>query len=209
MEEMFDISEYKRIAIMGGTFDPIHYGHLVTAEAVAYEYNIDKVIFIPSGNPPHKDREISGREHRYLMTQLATLNNFDFLVSRLEIERIGKTYTIDTIKELRKNYAPNAEIYFITGADAIHEILTWKDAEELLQLCSFVAATRPGYDAAALRDIIDDIKIQYQSRIHFLATPSLDISSSDVRERVALDKPIRYMVPHEVEYYIRKFGLYK
>lgn len=197
------------LAIMGGTFDPIHYGHLVTAEAVRHEYNIDQILFMPTGHPPHKsEKNISYSEHRYLMTVLATATNPGFDVSRLEIDRKGVTYTIDTIKELRKVYGTQTELFFITGADALNHIFTWKDAEELLRLCTFVAVTRPDYHKEKLAEKIKVIRDYYKSKIHFLEVPALSISSTDIRFRVKNNMPIKYLLPESVEKYIYKFKLY-
>lgn len=199
----------KRIAVMGGTFDPIHMGHLVTAEAVRHEYAIDEVVFVPTGNPPHKSSvSITSAEHRYLMTVLATAANEHFHVSRIEIDRKGTTYTVDTIKELQTLYGKNTEIYFITGADAIHEILTWKNSEELLTLCTFVAVTRPGYKKQALMEKVEELKNKYNSPIKFLEVPALSISSSEIRYRVKDQRPIKYLVTSSVENYIGKHHLY-
>lgn len=199
----------KKIAIMGGTFDPIHMGHLVTAEAVRHEFDIDEVIFVPTGTPPHKSSvSITSSEHRYLMTVLATAGNPQFNVSRIEIDRIGTTYTVDTIKELSKLYGLNVKLYFITGADAIHEILTWKNSDELLKLCTFVAVTRPGYKKAELAEQVERLRAEYKSSIHFLEVPALAISSSDIRERVQKCSPIKYLVTTPVENYINKHKLY-
>ncbi len=204
------IAKSKRIAIMGGTFDPIHYGHLVTAEAVRNEFNIELVIFIPSGNPPHKLKsDVTPNEHRYIMTTLATAANPYFHPSRIEMERSGKTYTIDTIIKLREICDKKTKIFFITGADAISQILTWKDADKLLSLCNFVAVTRPGYNNEALREHLNTVLASYKPSIHFLEVPALAISSTDIRNRVALEKPIKYLLPEEVEKYIYKYDLYK
>lgn len=198
-----------KIAIMGGTFDPIHIGHLVTAEAVRHEFNIDQVLFVPTGNPPHKaGMGITSAEHRYLMTVLATAANAHFSVSRIEIDREGATYTVDTIKELSRMYGADTKLYFITGADAVHEILTWKNPEELLQLCTFVAVTRPGYQKQELLNHVENLRVQYHSSIKFLEVPALAISSSDIRRRVKEDSPIKYLVTGEVENYIYKHQLY-
>ncbi|MGL4800556.1 MAG: nicotinate-nucleotide adenylyltransferase [Cellulosilyticaceae bacterium] len=199
----------KRVAIMGGTFDPIHMGHLVTAEAVRHEFDIDEVIFVPTGNPPHKSSvSITSTEHRYLMTVLATAANEHFHVSRMEIDREGKTYTIDTIKELKRVYGKGTKLYFITGADAMHEILTWKNSEELLKLCTFVAVTRPGYHKKQLMAKVEALREQYDSSIQFLEVPALSISSSDIRYRVKENRPIKYLVTSAVENYIQKHHLY-
>lgn len=199
----------KSLAIMGGTFDPIHYGHLVTAEAVRHEFNIDQVLFMPTGQPPHKSREnITHSEHRYLMTVLATATNPSFNVSRLEIDRKGITYTIDTIKDLIKIYGTDIELYFITGADALSHILMWKDSEDLLKMCTFVAVTRPEYHKEELIERIELIRNDYQSKIHFLEVPALSISSTNIRDRIKKGMPIKYLLPESVENYIYKFKLY-
>ncbi|PHV71498.1 hypothetical protein CS063_05475 [Sporanaerobium hydrogeniformans] len=199
----------RKLAIMGGTFDPIHIGHLVTAEEVRQEFDIDEVLFIPTGHPPHKASiNMTTSEHRYLMTVLATAANPSFKVSKLEINREGVTYTIDTIKELKKIYGEQVKLYFITGADAIHKILTWKSSEELLQICEFVAVTRPGYNKEELIKQIEELKRKYETNIHFLEVPALAISSSDIRYRIENQKPIKYLVPPEVENYIKKYKLY-
>lgn len=199
-----------RLGIMGGTFDPIHFGHLVTAEAVRDQFKLDKVIFVPSGNPPHKvKRNITDKRIRYLMTILATVTNPYFEVSPIEIEREGYTYTIDTLKEFKKIYGEDAQIFFITGADAILEILTWKNSEDLLKMCNFVAATRPGYACDTISEKIDYIKTLYNKDIFQVTVPSLAISSTDIRNRVYEGRPIKYLLPEPVERYIEKSGLYK
>lgn len=208
--DISSISNCKRIAIMGGTFDPIHYGHLVAAEAVLKEFNLEKILFIPTGQPSHKENSmVSSSEHRYLMTALATDNNPFFDVSRLEIDRPGLTYTIDTIRELRKRFGKDLEIYFITGADAVHEILTWKEADVLLSLCKFIAVTRPGYKISKLTKKIAELENRAGTRFEFLEIPALSISSSEIRNRIRTNKTIKYLLPSNVEQYIYKFGLYK
>jgi len=209
-DEISDIKNCKKIAIMGGTFDPIHYGHLVAAETVRVEIGAQKILFIPTGRPPHKNNKIVEHdEHRYLMTVLATANNPYFNVSRIEIDRPGMTYTIDTIQSLKKICQPETEIYFITGADAIHEILTWKNPEELLKICKFVAVTRPGYDKNALLRNLKNVENNFKINLEFIEIPALAISSTDIRNRVIAHKSIKYLLPDEVEQYIIKFGLYK
>ena len=199
----------KKVAIMGGTFDPIHYGHLVTAEAVMHEYQIDQVLFIPSGQPPHKtDTQVTSAEHRYIMTLLATETNPRFFSSRIEIDRKGYTYTIDTIRELKELY-PSTEIYFITGADAFSKILTWKNPEMLLSSCHFVAATRPGYSRAKAAPQIEAVMDRHGDTLHYLEVPALSISSSEIRTRVYEGRPIKYLLPEAVENYIYKHGLYQ
>jgi len=199
-----------RIGVMGGTFDPIHYGHLAAAEAARVEFGLCKVIFIPAGSPPHKQsQEISYAEHRYRMTDLATSSNPGFEVSRLEVDKSGITYTFDTMKELRSIYGEAPAIYFITGADAVLELLTWYKIGELLTLCKFIAVTRPGFDIWKLEQKITEITSKYDGEIICLEVPLLEISSTDIRERIRNGKPVKYLLPEEVEAYIHKNGLYK
>lgn len=191
---------------MGGTFDPIHYGHLVTAEEALVQFNLDRVMFMPTGEPARKThRVVSPAEHRYLMTVIATASNPDFTVSRLEVDRPGVTYTVDTMLELRSIYGPDATLYFITGADAVLEILTWKDTERLADVCTFIAATRPGYDLSRFADQPGSSGLT----VEFMEVPALAISSTDIRERVAANRPVRYLLPEAVATYIRKNGLYR
>ncbi len=200
----------KKIAVMGGTFDPIHYGHLVTAEAVRHAFDIEKVLFIPTGRPPHKtDKPVTENKHRYAMTVLATISNPFFFVSDLEIERQGFTYTIDTIVELRRIYGEDTTIYFITGADAINQILTWKNSVQLFSLCEFVAVSRPGYSMQDAFEKISYVQEHYQGVIHVVEVPALAISSTDIRQRVLHHKPIQYLLPDSVATYINKFDIYK
>lgn len=191
---------------MGGTFDPIHYGHLVTAEEALVQFNLDQVMFMPTGEPARKThRVVSPAEHRYLMTVIATASNPDFTVSRLEIDRPGVTYTVDTMLELRRVWGPDAALYFITGADAVLEILTWKDTERLADVCTFIAATRPGYDLTRFSKQPGSSGLT----VEFMEVPALAISSTDIRERVASNRPVRYLLPEAVATYIRKNGLYR
>jgi len=199
-----------RYGIMGGTFDPVHYGHLVTAEAVRDEFKLDKVVFVPTGKPPHKKGyKVTDAKHRYLMTVLATVTNPFFEVSRIEIDREGYTYTIDTVLEFKKMQPEDTKIYFITGADAVLEILTWKKVGELLRLCNFVAATRPGYEPSQLNEMIKYVEKVHGSTIHMVEVPAMAISSTDIRNRIKANRPIKYLVPESVEYYIMKNGLYR
>ncbi|MBM7623118.1 nicotinate-nucleotide adenylyltransferase [Sporohalobacter salinus] len=198
--------DINRLGIMGGTFDPIHNGHLVTAEAAAYQYDLDKVVFVPSANPPHKtEQEITDAEDRYIMIILATMNNSKFGVSRLEIERGGLSYTIDTVQTFKKAL-DNVELYFITGADAILEIFTWRKAEKLFQECKFIAATRPGYSLSKLQGGIYE---EYKDKIFQLKIPGLAISSTDIRKRVKAGRPIKYQLPNTVEAYIKQGKFYQ
>jgi nicotinate-nucleotide adenylyltransferase len=202
---MRDLNGPERVGIMGGTFDPVHYGHLLIAEIARAEFDLHRVVWVPAGDPPHKTADpVTSAEHRYAMTLLATATHPQFEVSRLELERAGRSYTLDTVLTFREQL-PNAELFFITGADAILEILTWYRHEELIRACAFIAATRPGYDLGQLRAVLPP---EYLPRIHPITTPGVDISSTNVRERVLAGKPIRFLVPEPVEAYIAKHRLY-
>jgi nicotinate-nucleotide adenylyltransferase len=202
-------SECLTLGIMGGTFDPIHLGHLVTAEEARQQFKLDHVIFMPSGFPPHKDqRSLTAKEHRYLMTMLAVVDNPYFTVSRLEIERDEPSYTIDTVRRFYDLYRHNLKLYFITGADAIFGITTWKDHGELLETCSFIAASRPGYSFNKLRSILGQEFQNVMKRIHLLEIPAMAISSTYIRQRVAQGRTIKYLTPEPVEQYIYKNHLY-
>jgi nicotinate-nucleotide adenylyltransferase len=192
----------KLIGVMGGTFDPIHHGHLVAASEVGHFYSLDEVIFVPTGQPwQKKERRVSPAEDRYLMTVIATASNPRFSVSRVDIDRPGPTYTIDTLRELRSLYGPEAELFFITGADALEQMMTWQDADELFKLAHFVGCTRPGHrlSGAHLPD----------GRVSLIEIPALAISSTTCRERVAKGVPIWYLVPDGIVQYISKRGLYR
>lgn len=187
-----------RLGVMGGTFDPIHNGHLVAASEVAAEYDLDEVVFVPTGEPWQKaDRKVTDAEHRYLMTVIATASNPRFTVSRVDIDRKGATYTRDTLLDLRAQ-RPEAELFFITGADAMSQIMSWRDIDQVWDLAHFVGVSRPGYVIADVgRDNVSQLEI-----------PALSISSTDCRVRVAEDKPVWYLVPDGVVQYIAKYGLY-
>jgi nicotinate-nucleotide adenylyltransferase len=188
---------------MGGTFDPIHHGHLVAASEVQAWFDLDQVVFVPTGQPWQKsDRVVSTAEHRYLMTVIATASNPRFEVSRVDIDRGGPTYTIDTLRDLTA-LMPDADLYFITGADALAEIFTWRDADELFELARFVGCTRPGYEMTAntLGDIPSD-------RVTILEIPALAISSTECRDRRAKGEPVWYLVPDGVVQYLAKHDLY-
>ena len=196
-----------RLGIMGGTFDPIHFGHLVTAEEALVQFNLDRVLFMPTGQPALKSKQrVTPAEDRYLMTVVATAANPDFDVSRMEVDRPGLTFTIDTLLALRDEYGPGTELFFITGADAVWEIVGWKDAEKIAGLATFIAATRPGYDLKAARKAHEAAAIGF--RIEYISVPALAISSTDLRERVAQRRAIRYLTPESVVAYIEKRGLY-
>ncbi len=207
-EQKNELKEYKKIAIMGGTFDPIHYGHLVTGEAVCHAFSLDKVLFMPTGKPAHKE-EFSKNFHRYHMTELAIQDNENFKLSTIELDRAGTTYTIDTILELKGMCCEGAEIYFIMGADSLHQLFSWKEAKRLIEICSFIVVTRPQYDRKQLDLEINRLKNEYQANIHTLEIPALDISSSDIRQKIKKGEPIRYLLPKKVEQYIHTFELYK
>lgn len=195
-----------RLGIMGGTFDPIHYGHLVAAEEALVQFNLDKVLFMPTGTPARKTgKRVTPAEHRYLMTVIATASNPDFEVSRLEIDRPGVTYTVDTMTELRTRYGDSADLFFITGADAVLEILTWKDSARLADLCTLIAATRPGYDLSPFVERPVPSGLQVET----MEVPALAISSTDIRARVASRRPVRYLLPEAVAAYVSKNRLYR
>ncbi|WP_371368620.1 Nicotinate-nucleotide adenylyltransferase [Sporomusa rhizae] len=198
-----------KVGIMGGTFDPIHVGHLVTAEAVRIEYNLDKVLFIPASNPPHKQESlVTPAIHRYIMTVMATYSNPHFFVSGIELERSGPSYTVDTVRALIDCYGASTQFYFITGADAVKDLPTWREIDQLLDLCYFVAATRPGC-ISYIDQVIKQFGAKGRRSIQRLATPELEISSTDIRERVKKGRSIKYIVPESVEAYIYKEGLYR
>ena len=191
----------KRIGVMGGTFDPIHHGHLVAASEVGHAFALDEVIFVPTGQPYQKEhRQVSPAEDRYLMTVIATASNPRFSVSRVDIDRPGETYTIDTLRDLRAERGPDVELFFITGADALARMISWRDTDELFRLAHFVGCTRPGH-RLSLTGLPDD-------RFSLIEIPALAISSTGCRERVREGDPIWYLVPDGIVQYISKRGLY-
>ena len=195
------MGDAQRIGVMGGTFDPIHHGHLVAASEVAQVFTLDEVVFVPTGQPWQKDdRKVSASEDRYLMTVIATASNPRFSVSRVDIDRPGRTYTIDTLRDLRAAAGPYDELFFITGADALAEILTWHAADELFTLAHFVGCTRPGHrlSGAGLPD----------GKVSLVEIPALAISSTECRARVGAGQPVWYLVPDGVVQYIAKRRLY-
>lgn len=199
----------KKIGLMGGTFDPIHNGHLVLAEQVRTRFSLDTVYFIPVGDPPHKqNRKISSSKHRYFMTLLATITNPYFEVSKIEIEDNNISYTVNTIKKIKEIIDKDAKLYFITGADAIYELETWRNVEELLSLCNFIAASRPGIDEKKLKDKIKRLNEKYNGNILMTSVPALAISSTDIRKRLNEGSSIKYIIPESVEHYIYKNKLY-
>jgi nicotinate-nucleotide adenylyltransferase len=189
----------RRLGIMGGTFDPVHNGHLVAASEVAHHFALDEVVFVPTGEPYQK-RNVSPSEDRYLMTVIATASNPRFTVSRIDIDRSGPTYTIDTLRDVRAAH-PDADLFFITGADAFTSIVEWKDADELWELAHFVAVTRPGHHLS--------VQDYPRERVSELEIPALAISSTDCRARVRAGYPVWYLVPDGVVQYISKHDLYR
>lgn len=189
----------KRIGIMGGTFDPIHHGHLVAASEVAQFFELDEVVFVPTGQPWQKT-DVTAAEHRYLMTVIATASNPRFTVSRVDIDRGGPTYTVDTLRDLQAAH-PDADLFFISGADAIAQILGWKNSAELWSLAHFVAVSRPGHTLA--------ISALPRQDVSYLEVPALAISSTDCRGRVGRGFPVWYLVPDGVVQYITKHHLYR
>ena len=191
---------------MGGTFDPIHYGHLVTAEEALGQFELDEVVFVPTGQPWMKTHNhVSPAEDRYLMVVVATASNPLFSVSRIEIDREGPTYTVDTLLALKESRDDDPELYFITGADAMLEIFAWKEPDDVLELAHFIAATRPGYDIPSFEQEAPT----RHPRISVMTIPALAISSTDIRHRVKEGRPIRYLLPEGVKSYIEKAGLYR
>jgi nicotinate-nucleotide adenylyltransferase len=186
---------------MGGTFDPVHHGHLVAANEVASLFLLDEVVFVPTGEPWQKgERDVAPAEDRYLMTVIATASNPRFSVSRVDVDRQGPTYTIDTLRDLREQHGDDVDVYFITGADALSQILSWRDADALFEMAHFVGVTRPGHH---LSD--DGLPA---GRVSLVEVPALAISSTDVRDRVRSSRPIWYLVPDGVVQYVAKRDLY-
>ena len=195
------ISSARRLGVMGGTFDPIHHGHLVAASEVQSAFELDEVVFVPTGRPWQKSsRDVAPAEHRYLMTVIATASNPRFTVSRVDIDRTGPTYTIDTLRDLSAQ-RPDAQLFFITGADALAQILSWKDSDEIFDLAHFIGVTRPGHT-------LDDAGLP-ADRVSLMEVPAMAISSTDCRVRVAKGEPVWYLVPDGVVQYIGKYGLYR
>jgi nicotinate-nucleotide adenylyltransferase len=196
------MGDAQRIGVMGGTFDPIHHGHLVAASEVAQVFTLDEVVFVPTGQPWQKEnRKVSPSEDRYLMTVIATASNPRFSVSRIDIDRGGPTYTIDTLRDLRVERGDEAELFFITGADALAQIMSWQDVNELFALAHFVGVTRPGHQLTG-----DGLP---EDKVSLVEVPALAISSTDCRQRVGRGEPIWYLVPDGIVQYIAKRRLYR
>lgn len=198
----------RRLGVMGGTFDPIHHGHLVAASEVADRFALDEVIFVPTGQPWQKDdRDVSPAEDRYLMTVIATASNPRFSVSRVDIDRGKVTYTVDTLRDLRAQH-PDAELYFITGADALESILSWQDWEELFALAKFVGVSRPGYELHT-EHLASHLERLPRDAVTLIEIPALAISSTECRRRASEHRPVWYLVPDGVVQYISKRNLYR
>lgn len=202
-----DLTRFKKLAIMGGTFNPIHNAHLLASEYVLERFNIDKIIFIPTGMPPHKNRNIlASPEDRYNMVLLATLDNPNFIVSSIELERKTITYTIDTLMTIKELCNDDTELYFIVGTDTINQVYSWKDQEEIFKICKFIIVTRPDYIMdKGTKGLLE----HYKDRIYFCEIPLLSISSTIIRKMIKQDKNISYLLPESVKNYIYKNELYK
>ena len=197
-----------RVGVFGGTFDPIHIGHLVSAEEARVELELERIVFVPARLPPHKlDHVLSPVEHRLAMVELAIASNPYFAVSRVDIDRSGPSYTVDTIELLRDKWGPGVEIYFIMGSDSLLDILTWHNPQRLIRLCRFAVVSRPGYQVDL--DELDDLLPGVASRVQMLNAPELAISSTDIQRRVREGLSIKYQVPGAVEDYIYQHKLYQ
>jgi len=197
----------KAVGIMGGTFDPIHYGHLMAAEEAHTRFGLAKVVFVPNGIPPHKkDYEVTAAESRYEMVVLATASNPIFEASRIEVDRPGPSYSVDTVERLRQELEPDARVYFITGADAMLDLMSWHEPRRLSTLCEFIAVVRPGYD---LRQLENALGAEFMARTRVLSIPGVDISSTELRRRAGSDESLRYLTPPAVIRYIETKGLYR
>lgn len=198
----------KKYGIFGGSFNPIHYGHLMICEYIKEEMGLNKVIFIPTGNPPHKELELSAKD-RYEMVRLAISPNPDFEISDIETTRVKKSYTVDTIRELKKIYKEE-KLYFLIGLDSLFQLKTWMKIEDLSQEIEFVVALRPGYlDKEEINKEIDFLRENFGTKINLINTPLYEISSTDLRDRIREGKSLRYLIPKKVLDYIEESGFYK
>ncbi|MCZ4079013.1 nicotinate-nucleotide adenylyltransferase [Rhodococcus sp. H36-A4] len=203
-----DSATRRKLGVMGGTFDPIHHGHLVAASEVANTFDLDEVIFVPTGVPWQKEgKSVSPAEDRYLMTVIATASNPRFSVSRVDVDREKLTYTVDTLRDLRAQH-PTAELYFITGADALESILTWQNWEELFELAKFVGVSRPGFELG-VEHLADHLQDLSPDALTLIEIPALAISSTECRLRASENRPVWYLVPDGVVQYISKRNLYR
>ena len=200
----------KKIGILGGTFDPIHIGHLIIAETARLDYALDEIIFMPTNNPPHKSAiDITDSSHRYNMVVLATEDHSEFSVSSLELDRGGISYTIDTIKNLKTMYAEETEIYFIIGRDMVGTLKTWKDIDQLFDLCYFLVAMRPVDNADYIKEELADFSSKEISKIKKLNTLEIDISSTEIRDKLKRGEAIKHIVTENVAKYIKEHDLYQ
>ncbi|GAC1656627.1 MAG: nicotinate-nucleotide adenylyltransferase [Ktedonobacteraceae bacterium] len=212
MESYRPPSHIRRIGLMGGTFDPIHYGHLVVAEEVRATLHLAEVVFIPAGQPPHKQGEIvTAVEHRLAMLELAIASNPHFSISRVDVERAGPSYTVETLRLLRQQWGEQTALYFIIGWDSLEELSTWRDPTGILtQLTALVAIHRPGHqEVSGYRKHLEEQLPAIRQRLFTMPAPQLAISATDLRLRVAEGKPIKYQTPEAVENYIIQYGLYR
>ena len=204
------MTRWPKIGVMGGTFDPIHLGHLVLAESVREGLDLVEVIFVPTAIPPHKELiNLTNGQHRYKMVEYAIASNTFFSISDFELQQQNISYTIDTIKYLLKKYNFQVELFFITGADALLQILTWRNIEELLMLCNFVTTMRIGTNDFELKNFLASLPAHFQEKIKVLIIPTLDISATNIRQKIMQGKSIKYLVTAEVEEYIYKHKLYQ
>lgn len=198
----------QKVGIMGGTFDPIHYGHLILAEYVATDVKLDKVIFMPSGTPYLKSH-VTEKKHRLEMTKRGIAGNDKFIVSTMELDRVGNTYTVDTMATLKQSH-PNTRFYFIMGADSLFDLEKWKNSEQLFKICDFAVTNRGGtYSKTDLQTQIQTLNQKYASQISLVSIPDIQISSTEIRKRVRNNQSIKYLLPGNVEAYILEQGLYK
>lgn len=198
----------RKIGIMGGTFNPIHMGHLIIAELARETFELEEVIFVPDKNPPHKQEQVIEASHRYKMTELAIANNKYFTISDVELKRSGYSYTIDTILHFKKQFGENTEFYFICGTDSIQDLPNWKYIDKLLTICHFIGATRPD-GSETIENIIKYFGKIGEEKIHLFVIPKLEISATDLRNRLYHNKSVRYIVPEKVRKYIADHKIYK
>ncbi len=202
------MKELQRIGIIGGTFNPIHLGHLMIAEMAREAYHLEKVIFVPAYHPPHKHDDVIDAKYRYEMTAAAVSDNPYFTVSDVEFKREGPSYTIDTVRHFINVYGPDTEFYFIAGTDSIRDLPNWKYIDDLLPLCHFIGAVRPD-GSAAIDDVIAYFGELGAQRIHRLDVPIMRLSATDLRRRLREHRTVRYLIPKAVVEYIKDHDIYK
>jgi nicotinate-nucleotide adenylyltransferase len=199
-----------KIGLLGGTFDPIHFGHLIIGEEIRDNFGLDRILFIPSGHPPHKEgNQVTGASERFEMVKLATMGNDFFEVSHVELDRPGKTFTIDTIRFLKSILTHASELYFIIGADVLPELVLWKDYKELFHECRFITVMRPTNSREDFNHYINLYKNDFSARIDIVEASLIEISSTAIRNRVKNNRSIKYLVPENVENYIMEHNLYR